>query len=75
MGHVSVYSRSDGVVRWQCLPGIERSELVEVESSHCGMAWHPDAYRVVADSLAEFRRRDARRRRVSRAVTPLRSVA
>ena len=64
VGHVSVYSRSDGVVRWQaCLD--ERSELVEVESSHCGMAWHPDVYRVVADSLAEFRRRDARRRRVA----------
>ena len=61
VGHVSLYSRTDGVVRWQaCLD--ERSEMVEVESSHCGMAWQPDVYRVVARSLADFRRRDARRR-------------
>jgi len=74
VGHVAVYSRTDGVVRWQgCLaPGAEH---VEVQSSHCGMAVHADVYRVVADSLAAFRRRDARRRPVARAVTPLRSVA
>ncbi len=61
VGHVSVYSRSDGIVRWKaCLD--QRSEHVEVRSSHCGMAWHPDVYRAVARSLAGFRRREARRR-------------
>ncbi len=74
VGHVAVYSRTDGIVSWRACqaPG---AELVEVESSHCGMAVHGDVYRVVADSLAAFRRRDARRRPVGRAVTPLRSVA
>ena len=74
VSHVAVYSRTDGVVSWQaCLaPG---ADVVEVESSHCGMAVHADVYRVVADSLAAFRRRDSRRRPVGRAVTPLRSVA
>jgi triacylglycerol lipase len=61
VGHVSVYSRSDGVVRWEaCLA--EGAEHVEVHSSHVGMSVHPDVYRVVADSLADFRARDARRR-------------
>jgi triacylglycerol lipase len=61
VGHVSVYSRSDGIVRWQaCLP--EGAEHAEVRSSHCGMAVNADVYRVVAESLAEFRAQDARRR-------------
>ena len=74
VGHVAVYSRTDGIVSWRACqaPG---ADLVEVASSHCGMAVHGDVYRVVADSLAAFRRRDARRRPVGRAVTPLRSVA
>jgi len=75
VSHVSIYSRTDGVVRWQaCLaPGAEH---VEIESSHCGMAVHADAYRVVADSLADFRHRDARRRPVRRPdAAQLRSVA
>jgi pimeloyl-ACP methyl ester carboxylesterase len=74
VGFVSVYSRRDGIVRWRsCLdPGAEH---VEVGSSHCGMAVHPDVYRTVADSLARFRRRDARRRPLRHAVAPLRRVA
>jgi hypothetical protein len=61
-GYVSVYSKRDGVVDWHsCLdPGAEH---VEIRSSHCGMAVHPAAYRVIADALADFRRRDARSRR------------
>lgn len=74
VGHVAVFSRTDGIVSWRACQA-RGADLVEVESSHCGMAVHADVYRVVADSLAAFRRRDARRRPVSRAVTPLRSVA
>jgi triacylglycerol lipase len=60
VGFVSVYSKSDGVVDWQaCLdPGAD--ELVEVRTSHCGMAVHPSVWRAVADSLSDFRLRDAR---------------
>jgi pimeloyl-ACP methyl ester carboxylesterase len=72
VGHVSIYSRSDGVVRWQaCLA--EGAEQVEVRSSHCGMAVHPDVYRVVASALADFRARDARRK--PRRRTALRAAA
>lgn len=61
IGYVAVYSRSDGIVRWQsCLD--PDAENVEVESSHCGMAVHADVFRVVANSLEEFRRADALRR-------------
>ena len=58
--HVSVYSRTDGIVDWRsCLvPGAEHAE---VRASHWGMAVNADTYGVVADALADFRRRDARR--------------
>ena len=72
VGYVSVYSRKDGVVDWRsCLD--HGAEHVEIRSSHCGMAVHPDAYRTIADSLRAFRRRDARRRPA--AVAPLRRAA
>ncbi len=51
-----LYSRSDGVVAWQsCLDAQPRAnvENVEVDSSHCGMCWHPDVLAVVADRLAQ----------------------
>jgi triacylglycerol lipase len=48
---VAVYSRSDGIVDWRaCLDPAAR--LVEVRSSHLGMAVHPDVLRVVAHALA-----------------------
>ena len=65
VGLVSVYSRTDGVVRWEaCLDSA--AEAVEVRSTHCGMAVHPDVFRVVARSLEDFRRRDAKRRPLRR---------
>lgn len=75
VGCVSVYSRKDGIVRWEaCLD--PNAEQVEVDSTHCGMAVHAEVYRTVADSLADFRRRDARRRPLRGAgVVPLRRVA
>jgi triacylglycerol lipase len=61
VGYVSIFSKSDGIVRWEaCLD--PDADQVEVESSHCGMAVHPDVFRAVADSLEAFRKRDARRR-------------
>ena len=65
IGLVSVYSRTDGIVRWEaCLD--PAAEAVEVRSTHCGMAVHPDVFRVVARSLEDFRRRDAKRRPLRR---------
>ena len=76
VSYVSVYSRTDGIVSWRaCLD--PKAKQVEVEASHCGMAAHGDVYRAVADSLAEFRRRDSRRRplRDRATVTQLRRAA
>ncbi|MEA2169467.1 MAG: triacylglycerol lipase [Solirubrobacteraceae bacterium] len=54
VGYVSVYSKRDGIVNWRaCLDPAAR-ELVEVTSSHCGMAFHPHVYGVIGRALAEY---------------------
>ena len=69
VGYLSVYSQSDGIVNWRaCLD--PSAHQVEIDSSHCGMAFHVDAYRAIADALGEFRRprrRAAAERRLRRA--------
>jgi len=58
LGFVSVYSRSDGVVRWRaCLD--PAAEVVEVHSSHVGMAVNAEVYRAVAATLEGLRAADA----------------
>lgn len=51
----SIYSRSDGVVAWQC--SVEhagpRSESVEVPASHLGIGFNPLTFYVVADRLSQ----------------------
>ena len=52
----SIYSRTDGVVAWQaCLQPGNRptTENVEVDGSHCGLAWNPAVLDIVADRLAQ----------------------
>jgi hypothetical protein len=57
---VSVYSRTDGVVDWRsCL--CPHSEHVEVDASHIGMAFNPEAYRAVASALDGLTGREVRR--------------
>jgi pimeloyl-ACP methyl ester carboxylesterase len=66
----SIYSRSDGVVAWQCSLESEgpKRENIEVISSHCGLGHHPLALYAIADRLAQpegrwrpFRRTGLRR--------------
>ena len=51
----SIYSRTDGVVAWQC--SLEKSgphtENIEVLASHLGMAVHPAVLYALADRLAQ----------------------
>lgn len=62
VGFVSVYSRSDGIVKWRsCLD--PSAEHVEVSASHCGMAVHGETYRAVGDALGSFGRKKAGRRK------------
>jgi triacylglycerol lipase len=52
LGFTSIYSRSDGVLHWRCCLD-PRAEHVEVESSHCGMAFNAKVFRAVGSLLAQ----------------------
>jgi pimeloyl-ACP methyl ester carboxylesterase len=68
VGFVSIYSRSDGVVRWRsCLD--PAAKHVEVKASHCGMAVNPGAYRAMATALERFRRQE--RKRAAAGIIPM----
>jgi triacylglycerol lipase len=47
----SVYSRSDGVLRWQTCVA-DYAECIEVSGSHIGLAFNRQAYRAIAECLA-----------------------
>lgn len=51
----SLYSKSDGVVHWECClePATRHSRNIEVRSSHCGFAFSPPVLRTIADCLAQ----------------------
>jgi pimeloyl-ACP methyl ester carboxylesterase len=62
IGFVSIYSRTDGIVRWRsCLD--DAAELVEVRSSHIGMAVSAEVYRAVAATLEGLRAAEAKPRK------------
>lgn len=76
----SIFSESDGVVDWQACMSDGFLPL-EVASSHCGMAMHPEVFNKVAGELASAVRGDRARRRKDgpvgtvRGVTPVRVPA
>jgi pimeloyl-ACP methyl ester carboxylesterase len=51
----SIYSRTDGIVAWQCSlnEAAPHTENIEVHASHVGMGLNPLALYVVADRLAQ----------------------
>ena len=51
----SIYSRSDGIVSWQCSVERERAqaENIEVEGSHCGLGHNPAVLYAIAHRLAQ----------------------
>ena len=51
----SIFSRSDGIVAWQCSvdrPG-PKHENIEVVASHIGLGVHPGVLYALADRLAQ----------------------
>jgi pimeloyl-ACP methyl ester carboxylesterase len=54
VGYKAVYSRHDGIVNWRACLDNAAQELLEVHSTHCGMAVHPHVYGIVGRALAEF---------------------
>jgi pimeloyl-ACP methyl ester carboxylesterase len=51
----SIFSRTDGVVAWQCSlqPPGKTAESIEVVASHVGMGFNPATWYAVADRLAQ----------------------
>ena len=51
----SIFSRSDGIVAWQCClqQAEERAESIEVHACHLGLGMPPAAWYAVADRLAQ----------------------
>ena len=51
----SIYSRSDGIVAWQCCVSepAPHTENVEVSATHLGYGHHLETLRVIADRLAQ----------------------
>jgi pimeloyl-ACP methyl ester carboxylesterase len=51
----SIYSRTDGIVAWQCSvePAGTHNESIEVKGSHCGLGVNAAALYAVADRLAQ----------------------
>lgn len=51
----SIYSKTDGVVAWQCSlnPDQPHAENIEVHASHIGMGMNPLALYAIADRLAQ----------------------
>ena len=52
----SIYSRGDGVVRWEACV-VPYATCVEIEGSHVGLAFNRKAYRAVATALSAARPR------------------
>ncbi len=48
----SIYSRGDGMVRWQSCVA-DCADNVEVTGSHVGLAWNRKSYRAIAAALAQ----------------------
>jgi pimeloyl-ACP methyl ester carboxylesterase len=74
----SIYSRSDGVVAWQCSmqPPGTLAESIEVQASHLGLGVNPLSLYALADRLAQAEGRWApfERRGLRRFVFPVREV-
>lgn len=49
----AIYSRSDGVAHWESCLGDDPARNDEVNSTHAGMAFHPEVFRRLAERLAE----------------------
>lgn len=47
----SIYSKGDGVVRWQA-QRVPNADCVEVTGSHVGLVFNRESYRAIASALA-----------------------
>lgn len=54
---ISIFSREDGIVPWQLCQD-PYAECVEVNSTHTGMGFDPQVYRLLGPKLADWARTD-----------------
>lgn len=62
----SIFTRDDGVVDWHCCLDEDGGENIEVKGTHCGLAFNPQVYRLVARLLSGGARLPRSRRAPSR---------
>ncbi|MDP2720655.1 MAG: alpha/beta fold hydrolase [bacterium] len=48
---VAVYTKTDGVVRWQSCVQEDSDRNMEVPGTHCGLAFNPATYKIIASEL------------------------
>lgn len=53
VARASLYTKTDGVVDWHCCLDESGGLNIEVKSTHCGLAFNPQVYRILARLLAE----------------------
>ncbi len=61
----SIYTKSDGIVDWNCCTDGDNERNIEVKGTHFGLAFNPQVYREVAGLLVEPLKRPARQPRRS----------
>jgi triacylglycerol lipase len=64
VSYMSIWSRLDGVVNPRACHDPD-ARLVEVRSSHCGMAWNRHVYRAVLDELTDVAVRESSAERLA----------
>lgn len=56
----AIYTKSDGIVDWQMCRTEDKRVDIEVRGTHCGLAWNPDVFRIIAQRLHKVSRKRPR---------------
>ena len=51
-----IYTKADGVIDWRCCLDDDPRLNIEVKGTHCGLAFNPQVFRVIARLLADVQR-------------------
>ncbi|MCC6796531.1 MAG: alpha/beta fold hydrolase [Candidatus Hydrogenedentes bacterium] len=73
----AIYTKTDGIVDWKVCINEDPKTNFEVCSTHCGLAWNPAVYTIIAKQLAlpALRKRRARTNGTRRSRKPLAKTA
>ncbi|MDZ4860486.1 MAG: alpha/beta hydrolase [Candidatus Hydrogenedentes bacterium] len=48
----AIFTKTDGIVDWKVCVNRDPKTNFEVSGTHCGLAWNPEVYRIIATQLA-----------------------